>query len=1161
MPISFSSPINRDARARGAGVTAVLGPTNTGKTHLAIERMLGHSSGIIGLPLRLLAREVYNKCVERVGADAVALITGEEKIKPANPRFWVATVEAMPRELDVAFLAIDEVQLGSDLERGHVFTDRMLNRRGREETLVLGAATVRPMVERLLPGAHVLTRPRLSQLSFAGEKKITRLPRRSAIVAFSADEVYAIAELIRRQRGGAAVVMGALSPRTRNAQVALYQSGDVEYLVATDAIGMGLNLDVDHVAFASDRKFDGYQFRRLNPAELAQIAGRAGRASRDGTFGTTGRCPPFETELAQALESHSFEPIQVLQWRNTALDFFSLGALQASLAETPKEGGLTRAPVAEDILVLDHAARDDDVRNMATTPEAIARLWEVCQVPDYRKVSPAAHAELAMTLFGFLMREGKLPVDWFARQVDLADNIEGDIDTLSNRIAHIRTWTFAANRPDWLADPDHWQGVARAVEDKLSDALHERLTERFVDRRTSVLMRRMRENTALETDIRKTGEVVVEGHVIGRLDGFTFTPEASSAGTEAKALAGAAQKVLAVEIDARASRLGQAPNEQFVLATDGVIRWQGQPVGRIIAAEEVLKPRVRIVADEQLTGASRDAVQARLDLWLKAHIEKFLGPLFQLAAAEDITGIARGIAFQLSEGLGVLERQKVAEDVKGLDQPARASLRKYGVRFGAYHIYLPLLIKPAPRVLAVQLYSLKHEGQETKGLEPVERLAASGRTSIALDKEIDRGLYRIAGYRVCGERVVRVDILERLADIIRPSLAWREGAPGPKPAAAFDGRGFTVTIAMTSLTGCAGEEFASILRSLGYRVDKRPRPAAPPPAVAPASDGAAVAEAAPTAETSSAEATPAEPISEAIVVEAPAEATAAEAAATPLEAAMADIAMKMADLASATDPSAAPAEAPAETPIAEVPAEPVAPVEATPAGEAGAETVAEPAAASLEAASAPVEAPAAESAAAEAKPAEPDLVAKPAEPDLVDKPAEPDLVEVWRPGGRFEGQQRRPHRQQQAHRRREAPAQAEGAPGAPAAAAPEGGAEAREGGSEHHRRHRRRPDRADRPAGGERTEPRPEQGADRSPRPEQRAERPDRPERDQRRPRGDRPQRDRGDRPDRDPELRAKYIKGRDGRDRREREREPDPNSPFAKLAALKAQLEAKEGR
>ena len=610
MPISFSSPSNRDTGARGAGVTAVLGPTNTGKTHLAIERMLSHSSGIIGLPLRLLAREVYNRCIERVGADAVALVTGEEKIKPPNPRFWVSTVEAMPRDLDVAFVAIDEVQLGADLERGHVFTDRMLNRRGREETLVLGAATVRGMVERLLPGAHVLTRPRLSQLTFAGEKKLTRLPRRSAIVAFSAEEVYAIAELIRRQRGGAAVVMGSLSPRTRNAQVALYQSGDVDYLVATDAIGMGLNLDVDHVAFASDRKFDGYQFRKLNPAELAQIAGRAGRATRDGTFGTTGRCPPFETELVQALESHSFEPVKMLQWRNTALDFSSLGALQASLAETPKEGGLTRAPIAEDILVLEHASRDDDIRALATTRAAVERLWDVCQVPDYRKISPATHAELATTLYGFLMRDGAIPTDWFALQVEQADKTDGDIDTLSNRIAHIRTWTFAANRPDWLADPEHWQDITRAVEDKLSDALHERLIERFVDRRTSVLQRRLRENTTLETDISKTGEVVVEGHAIGRLDGFMFTPDASSAGSEAKALAGAAQKALAGEINARATRLSQAAAAQFVLAADGTIRWVGQPVARLVAGEDVLKPRVRIVADEHLTGAPRDAVQA-----------------------------------------------------------------------------------------------------------------------------------------------------------------------------------------------------------------------------------------------------------------------------------------------------------------------------------------------------------------------------------------------------------------------------------------------------------------------------------------------------------------------------------------------------------------------
>src|SRR6266480_1053016 len=827
MPISFSSRASRDSGARGSGVTAVLGPTNTGKTHLAIERMLGHSSGIIGLPLRLLAREVYNKVAARAGSDAVALVTGEEKIKPPAPRYWVSTVEAMPRDLDVAFLAIDEVQLGADLERGHVFTDRMLNRRGREETLVLGAQTVRPMIERLLPGAHVLTRPRLSQLSFAGEKKITRLPRRSAIVAFSAEEVYAIAELIRRQRGGAAVVMGALSPRTRNAQVALYQSGDVDYLVATDAIGMGLNLDVDHIAFASDRKFDGYQYRKLNPAELAQIAGRAGRATRDGSFGTTGRCPPFETELAQALESHSFEPIRVLQWRNTALDFSSIGALQASLAETPKESCLTRAPIAEDILVLEHAGRDDEIRALATTPQAVERLWNVCQIPDYRKISPATHAELVTTLYGFLMRQGNIAVDWFARQVDQADRTDGDIDTLSTRIAHIRTWTFAANRVDWLADPEHWQGVTRGIEDKLSDALHQRLIERFVDRRTSALVRRLRENAMLETEITKTGEVVVEGHAIGRLAGFQFAADPAAAGPDAKALRADAQKALAGEIDNRAHRLQSAADDQFVLASDGAIRWTGEPVAKLIAGEDVLHPRVRLIADERLTGASRDAVQSRLELWLKVHVEKLLGPLFRLAGAEDVTGIARGVAFQLVESLGVLERHKIADEVKTLDQAARAMLRKYGVRFGAYHVYVPALLKPAPRVLAAQLWAIKHADPELKGADTFPGLAANGRTSVPVDKELPKSLYRVVGYRVCGERAVRVDILERLADLIRPLLAWRPGTPGTKPAGVVDGAGFMVTGAMTSLTGTSGEDFASILRSLGYRMERRPKPPEP----------------------------------------------------------------------------------------------------------------------------------------------------------------------------------------------------------------------------------------------------------------------------------------------------------------------------------------------
>src|SRR5262249_34107033 len=398
------------------------------------------------------------------------------------------------------------------------------------------------------------------------------------------------------------------------------------------------------------------------------------------------------------------------------------------------------------------------------------------------------------------------------------------------RIAHIRTWTFAANRPDWLADPQHWQGVTRTIEDKLSDALHERLTERFVDRRTSVLMRRLREKTMVETESAKHGEVVVEGHVIGRLGGFQFMADPTSGGPEAKALRAAAQKALAGEIDTRAARLAHAADDQFVLASDGTIRWVGEAVGKLVAGDDLLAPRVRIVADEHLTGASRDAVQARLDVWIKARVEKRLGPLLTLSRAGGVPGIARGVAFQLVESLGVIERQRIAEEVKGLDQTARASLRNYGVRFGAYHVYLPALLKPGPRVLALQLWGLKRQDNELKGIDEVRGLARSGRTSFQAGTEVPKALYRTVGYRVCGERAVRVDILERLADLIRPALAWRPGAPGEKPAGAVDGSGFTITGAMTSLTGSSGEDFASILRSLGHRMEKRPRRAEPPPA-------------------------------------------------------------------------------------------------------------------------------------------------------------------------------------------------------------------------------------------------------------------------------------------------------------------------------------------
>jgi ATP-dependent RNA helicase SUPV3L1/SUV3 len=1090
----FKSPL--PPQVRGAGVTAVLGPTNTGKTHLAIERMLAHSSGMIGLPLRLLAREVYNRCVEKVGAASVALITGEEKIKPPNARFWVCTVESMPRDLDVAFLAIDEIQLGADFERGHVFTDRMLNRRAREETLVLGAATVRPMVEKLLPGANIVSRPRLSTLTYSGERKITRLPRRSAVVAFSAEEVYAIAELIRRQRGGAAVVLGALSPRTRNAQVALYQNGDVDYLVATDAIGMGLNLDVDHVAFAADRKFDGYQFRKLTPAELGQIAGRAGRATRDGSFGTTGRCDPFEPELVRALESHVFEPVRMLQWRNSDLDFSSIGALQASLAATPREQGLTRAPIAEDIQVLDHAARDEEVRGMARDRKAVERLWDVCQVPDYRKIAPATHAELAVTLYGFLMREGNIPADWFRLQLNQADRTDGDIDTLSNRIAHVRTWTYAANRPDWLADPEHWQGVARAIEDKLSDALHERLSERFIDRRTSVLMRRLRENTSLETDIGKTGEVTVEGHVIGRLDGFMFAPDASAAGSEAKALNAAAQKALASEIESRATRLSQASTEQIVLANDGAVRWQGDLVGKLVAGDEVLRPRVRIVADDHLTGPARELVQTRLDLWLKTHIERLLAPLFALSAAEDITGMARGVAFQLVEALGVLERQRVSEEVKGLDQPSRATLRKYGVRFGAYHIYLPLLLKPAPRALATQLWALKNEPAAT-GVDDLLHLAASGRTSIPVGQETPKTLYRTAGYRVTGERAVRVDILERLADLIRPALSWREGMNGEKPAGAFDGRGFTVTGAMTSLTGASGEDFASILRSLGYRMDRKPKP--------PTTSPEAANETQP-AETKSVEVAAEEkPADETVAPEAVAEAAPAEPVAEPPAQHAEPVRVTSSrSLLPNTDffPSAV---APVAPPASAAEPAPQQPVEEPPAV--------------VEAATAPV---APEAAATEAAPAS----------------TEPEMIEVWRPAGRADRKPQHARRPRPQRRDQAAQPAAQAAAPADQAAQPATDVSAEQK-PEQHPRHDRR--------GGD------EKRADRQGR-HDRAQRQEwQKKRDERNNRDDRPRRrDRGapvDRADREAYYAKPGLKIRHNK-------EADPNSPFAKLAALKQQLE-----
>jgi ATP-dependent RNA helicase SUPV3L1/SUV3 len=826
-----------DIANRIRNVTAVLGPTNTGKTHLAIERMLGHDTGLIGLPLRLLAREVYDKVAARVGSDRVALITGEEKIKPEHPRYFVCTVEAMPRQIEVDFLAIDEVQLAADPDRGHVFTDRLLHVRGKQETLMLGAQTMREAISDLIPGANFISRPRLSKLTYAGEKKITRLPPRSAVVAFSAAEVYAVAELIRRQRGGAAVVLGALSPRTRNAQVAIYQSGDVDFLVATDAIGMGLNLNVEHVAFAGVRKFDGQVNRALTPAELAQIAGRAGRHMNDGTFGVTGTVEAFGTDLIERLETHTFDTARMLQWRNRDLDFGSVDRLRDSLRQAPRENRLSRARMADDVTALENVCHDHEVLALAVAPAAVGRLWEVCQIPDYRKISPQNHAELVASLYKFLLAPAeRIPEDWFANQVAFADRTDGDIDTLANRIAHIRTWTFVSNRSDWLVDPEHWQGRTRAIEDSLSDALHERLTQRFVDRRTSALMRGLKEKDELYAEIAEDGTVQVERHYVGRLKGFRFFADTQAEGIHGKAARNAAAHVLNKELGMRVRRVVAAKNDAFKLTRHGQILWRDEEIAHLEAGEDALKPTVTIIADDHLAAADKEKVRERLATWLGEQCAERLKPLLEITGAQDISGLARGIAFRLKEDFGVLRRDSVSDEIRLLDQPARAQLRKYGVRFGAFNIYFPLLLKPASTELATVLWTLKHGPANGLDVASLPGPPRAGLTSLPADPAIPEAFYRVAGYHLCGPRAVRIDMLERLSDLIRPLVAWRSepANPAPAPKGATGDGGFRTTPEMMSILGCSAAELGNVLKVLGFRLDRRRLAAPAPQATAPA---------------------------------------------------------------------------------------------------------------------------------------------------------------------------------------------------------------------------------------------------------------------------------------------------------------------------------------
>lgn len=744
-------------------VVGLLGPTNTGKTFLALERMQEHATGMIGFPLRLLARENYDRLARARGADAVALVTGEERIVPPHPRYWVCTVEAMPTDLEVDFLAVDEVQLASDRERGHVFTDRILHARGREETMLLGSDTMRPLLRRMVPRLELVSRPRLSTLRHVPARRLERTPRRSALVVFSLPELYAVAERLRGETGGAALVFGALSPRTRNAQVEMYQAGEVDHLVATDAIGMGLNLDLDHVAFTALVKHDGVGPRRLKPAEVGQIAGRAGRHVRDGTFGATtdlGELPP---ELVSAIEEHRFEPVVSAQWRNPRLSFQSIDALLESLNRRPPQPWLIRARHADDQQALETLRRDPEVAALARRPEDVRLLWDVCQVPDFRNVMTEAHTRLLAQLFGLLVRgDAGLPADWVDRQVRRLDDVLGDTHALLERIAAIRTWTYVSHRPGWLADAATWQARTRQIEDRLSDALHERLREEFVTRGASVAVRVAADG--LVSGIAADGTVEVQGVPAARLVGFRLE---SLPGESSRALRAAANRAAREGLDARIAELVEAPEEAFALAVEGSVLWRGEAVGRLLPGERLLSPLVEALATDLLDPPRRERVRRRLAGWFAGHLRRALGPLLEALDA-PLEPAARGLVYSLAESLGSAPRRGLRGSIDALSRGDRQQLAQLGVTLGWRHAFLRATLAPEALRLRAALWNVRR---------PQTPAPPVGPTSLRATSPGDTRRDAACGYERVADLLLRVDVLEEAIGLAHPRL--RAGQPAP----------------------------------------------------------------------------------------------------------------------------------------------------------------------------------------------------------------------------------------------------------------------------------------------------------------------------------------------------------------------------------------------
>ncbi|TPE65055.1 helicase [Sandaracinobacter neustonicus] len=803
----------------GAELTAVLGPTNTGKTHLAVERMCAHTGGMMGFPLRLLAREVYDRVVALKGAPQVALVTGEERIIPPGARYFLCTAESMVTDRAFPFVAIDEGQMGADPERGHVFTNAMLHLRGTAETMILGAETLRPVLRRLLPDAQIVNRPRFSKLEWAEPKKLSRLPPRSAIVAFTAEDVYALAEMLRRHKGGAAVVMGGLSPRTRNAQVALYQSGEVDYLVATDAIGMGLNMDIAHVAFASLSKFDGRRHRRLRPAEMAQIAGRAGRHQRDGSFGTVqlgradeGGSPAFTEAEIEAIQAHEFAPLQGLVWRNARLDFASLHRLMMSLEATPSSTDLWRGDDAIDLQVLKILSGEPWLMERAQGRPALQRIWAACGLPDYRRTGAEAHARLVGRMVRHLTEgHGHLPPEWIRSELAVLDNVAGDIATLSDRIAAARTWTYVSHRADWLEDSQGWAEKARQVEDKLSDALHQRLTQRFVDRRTAVLLRDLKlRDPDLGVEVDPDGSVLVDGAIIGTLNGFAFLPDPSARAGEKKLLLASAERRLASELIARAKALAAAPDGEFALSFEGGMPprliWRGARVAALRKGRDTLNPRIELDRSlDSLPADARARVLARLTAWTNQAKGRHLQALTRLEALKPgLSPPARGLVVQLTETMGSLPRAAVASLIASLTREDRAALARAGVRLGVTHVFAAQALRPEATRWRLALWGVAN------GVGHMPQPPRPGLTSLRTDPAAPPGFYAVAGFWAFQDFAVRVDMADRVAQKLHAQrLASKAG-----------GTGFQPDPELVSSLGLRPRDFEILMAALGFRTGK-----------------------------------------------------------------------------------------------------------------------------------------------------------------------------------------------------------------------------------------------------------------------------------------------------------------------------------------------------